>query len=107
MRVAIKFLVNDSDKDFVDKYDGDEYIVPAHGELAVPDYIAFHFCGNPELAGDGQRAAERRGDGGKAAVGVSVYLKSESVASQDEEFIVDGGKPVATIKVSKPKAKAK
>ncbi|MDE1867653.1 MAG: hypothetical protein KGI08_08105 [Thaumarchaeota archaeon] len=96
-------MVNDSDKDFVDKYDGDEYIVPAHGELAVPDYIAFHFCGNPDVAGDGQRAAERRGDGGKSAIGVSVYIKPEGSVSSDEEFIVDGGKPVATVKVSKAK----
>ncbi|MHB8544796.1 MAG: hypothetical protein ACYC9S_12480 [Leptospirales bacterium] len=103
MRVAIKTLVNDSDKDFVDKYDGDEYMVPAHGELAVPDYIAYHLCGNPEVAGDLQRALERRGDGGKGAVGISVYIKAEGTVPSDEEFIISEGKPVATVKVSKPK----
>ena len=103
MRVAIKFLVNDSDKDFVDKYDGDEYVVPAHGELPVPDYIAHHFCGNPEIAGDGQRALERRGMGGGKAIGLPIYIKPEETPI-DEEYIVDNNKPVVRVKSTRTRA---
>ena len=101
-RYIIKTLVNDSDKDFVDKFDGDEYVVPAHGELDVPDFIAYHFFGDPSIQNDGQRAAERRGLGGSKALGVSVFIKSDS-APKDEVFLTDGSKPVAKVKVAKSK----
>lgn len=100
-RFNIITLVNPSDKDFIERWDGDEYVVPAHGELAVPDFIAYHFCGNPNDPVDVKRALERRGDGGNKAVGLSIQIKKET--SSNEEYIVDGGKPVAKVRVSKKK----
>lgn len=104
-RYIIKTLVNDSDEDFVDKFDGDEYVVPAHGELDVPDFIAYHFFGNPEIGGDGQRALERRGLGGQKAVGLKISIKAEGETPREEQFVVDGSKPVAKVKVAKKKTK--
>lgn len=98
-RFVIKTLVNPTDVDYVDKWDGDEYRVPAQGELQVPDFIAYHFCGDTEA--DKNRAALRRGEGGQLKgdkkLGVTVYIKSDD-PEEDEEMLVIGSKPVAPVK---------
>lgn len=104
-RFNIVTLVNDSDKDFIDKWDGEEYIIPAHGELQVPDFIAHHWVGKDPV--DVKRAMERRGEGGKNAIGVTIYIKQEE-SPKDEQFLVEGAKPIAKVKVpAKPKPQVK
>lgn len=103
-RFVIKTLVNPTDNDFIDKWDGDEYIVPAHGELQVPDFIAYHFVGENDA--DRERALLRRGEGGQLKgdkkLGVTIYIKSETEES-DKEMLVEDGKVVGPVKKSSKK----
>lgn len=98
-RAAIITLVNDTDNDFVDSWAGEEYIVPAHDELDLPAHIAYHFVGDPNSPDDIRRAMDRRGHGGKNAVGIWVHVKEPSAEGPKEEFILEGEKPVAKAKI--------
>jgi len=104
-RFVIKTLVNPTDEDFTDKWDGEEYTVPAHGELQVPDFIAYHFCG--ENSTDKERALLRRGDGGQLRgdkkLGVTVYIKDDSAEDAEKEMLVEDGKVIGPVSKSKKK----
>jgi hypothetical protein len=106
-RFNIKTLVNDTDEDFVDKYDGEEYVVPAHGELPLPDFIALHFVGDPNNPDDLKRAYDRRGRGGKHEIGITVHLKAEAEEETDKEMLVEGNKPIMAVKKTSSKKASK
>ena len=60
-------IVNRSSMDFVDKWDGKRYEIPAGGELVVPAKVAKFFVGNKdltdaeEIADEVARVKSRRG----------------------------------------------
>lgn len=42
-------LVNEMDREFVDKFNGKEIKIPAGKAAKVQDYVAYHFIGNPAV----------------------------------------------------------
>lgn len=42
-------LINESDNDFKDKYNGKEIIIPSGKAAKVEEHIAHHFIGDPKL----------------------------------------------------------
>lgn len=53
------YLINEMKKDFVDKCGGKEYVIKPGKAIKVPDYVAYHFIGNPAVMnGEDQLAAD-------------------------------------------------
>jgi hypothetical protein len=56
-------LINEGEKEFKDKWNGKEIIIPVGKAAKIEDYVAYHFIGDPELLnGDNanKAAAERK-----------------------------------------------
>lgn len=52
------YLTNKGKTEFKDKYNGKNYIIPPGKSAIVPDFVAYHFAGDPNiLNGDDELAA--------------------------------------------------
>jgi len=54
------YLINEMEREFKDKYDGKEIVIPPGYKAKIPDYVAYHFIGDPRIEDEEEKIAEQK-----------------------------------------------